>query len=330
MKFTIIITFQFLFFLICGLSSSLHAQENTPMRVVHGTAVSQNIRVKNIYVGPDQKKYVAGDGQVFQLFSADNATPLLTTKDHWHLLLQSDGNALRRFPLEKIQSILGLDTEGNLTTVNSVFFDDATKTLWIGTYGKGLFQLTVSDDQANLTQQYTSENSKLKSNNINTILVDKYARVWAGTDQGVLMREGGDSEFKLFEKKEKILDITALGPDVWILGTGVLWMVDDRNRWILGDVDSRLYQGTVRDIQYDSEGRLWVASQIITRYDVEKNLVERFDRSNGFTSENVSVIRIDQEDALWVGTLDQGIFLIEPASKMTVSAEVTAPLGCDR
>jgi len=320
MKFHLLVIFT-----ICSLFSTIaNGQENTKMRVVKGTAIPTNIAIKNIYITDDNKKYVAGEGQMYQLFSADNATPLNTLLDQWHLLLQIGGNALRHFPLENIQNILG---EG--TTINAVFFEEKNKILWIGTSEKGLFELLINDDQAKLVQQYTTENSKLKSNKINALLVDKYNRVWAGTDAGVLMREKIDGDFKLVEKREKIVALTALGPDVWILGDGILWMADDRNRWIPGDVDSRYYQGKVRDIQYDSEGRLWVASDIITRYDVVKNKVERFDSSNGFTSKNVSVIRVDQEDALWVGTMDQGIFLIEPAAKMTVSAEVTSPLSCD-
>ncbi len=314
--------------MLCLFSTPINGQENTPMRVVKGTAIPVNVAIKNIHISADNKKYVAGESQVYQLFSADNATPLDTREDQWHLLLQSGGNALRHFPLESIQNILG-DTTSENVTINAAFFEEKNKTLWIGTSEKGLFELLVSDDRATFVRQYTTENSKLKSNKINALLVDKYNRVWAGTDAGVLIREKMDGDFKLVEKKEKIVALTALGPDVWILGDGILWMADDRNRWITGDVDSRYYQGKVRDIQYDSEGRLWVASDIITRYDVVKNKVEKFDTSNGFTSKNVSVIRVDHEDALWVGTMDQGIFLIEPAAKMTVSAEVTSPLSCD-
>ena len=324
MKIQTLSIFSLLFFF----SLLSFGQENTPMRVVKGTAIPPNIAIKNIHIDSENNKFVAGDNQIYQLFSADNATPLNTPNDQWHLLLQSGGNAVRNFPLENVQSILNTDTE-NSPTVNATFFDEKRKTLWIGTSEKGLFELLISDDRATLVNQFTTQNSKLKSNKINTLLVDKYDKVWAGTDAGIFQREKVDGSFKLYEKKEKIVDLTALGPDVWILGVGILWRSDDRNRWIPGDVDSRYYQGTVRDIQYDSEGRLWVASDIITRYDVVKNKVERFDASNGFTSKNVSVIKVDQEDALWVGTLDQGIFLIEPASKMTVSAEVTTPLSCD-
>jgi|GEM_PF-1727521 len=317
-----------LFILLSLFSTITNGQENTPMRVVKGTAIPANVAINNIHISTDNKKYVAGDGQIYQLFSVDNATPLNTSKDQWHLLLQSGGNALRNFPLETIETILNTNT-GETPTVQTTFFEEKNKTLWIGTAEKGLFELLVSNDQATLVRNYHTGNSKLKSNKINALLVDKYDRVWAGTNAGVLLREKTDDGFKLYEKREKIVDLTALGPDVWILGEGILWMADDRNRWIQGDVDSRYYQGKVRDIQYDSEGRLWVASDIITRYDVVKNKVERFDSSNGFTSKNVRVIRVDQEDALWVGTQDQGVFLIEPTAKMTVSAEVTSPLSCD-
>lgn len=323
MRIFIILTFFTILF------TPIFGQENTPMRVLHGTAVPQNMAVHNIHIDENDQKYIGGKDQVFQLFSADNATPFPKDNKKWHLLLQNDGNAKRAFPLELIQTILNPDSLPQAPIVNAATFNDKTKMLWLGTDTRGLFQLLVSDDNASLVKQYTAENSKLKSNAINAVLVDKYGRVWAGSDQGILMREADDEDFKLFEKREKILDITTLGPDVWILGTGILWRADERNRWIPGDVDPKLYQGNVRDIQYDSEGRLWVASNIITRYDVIKDKVEKFDSSNGFTSKDVSVIRVDQQDALWVGTYDKGIFLIEPQAKITVSLKVLNWTGCD-
>ncbi len=316
-----------------GLFFFAQAQENTPMRVIHCSAVDQQSSIQNIFVNKQNDKFVAASGELYQLFSADNSSQIQIEETQWALLLENDGNHDIKSDKSQLNAILRPTPVAEkevapLPKINVAYFDDKEKNIWIGTAGNGLFQLQNINGGLKLIQHFTADNSKLKTDQINTILKDKYNRLWVGTDQGVLMRKG-DDDWKLYEKRDKILAITALGPDVWILGEDILWMVDDRNRWIPGDVDRKLYQGDVRDIQYDSEGRLWVASEVITRYDVVEDKVEIFNRSNGFTSKDVSCIRVDQEDALWVGTLDKGLFLIEPAAKMTVSCVVEKGISCE-
>ena len=310
------------------------AQENTPMRVIHCTAVDQQSSIQNIYVSEQNDKFIAASGDLYKLFSADNSSQIPIEETQWALLLENDGNSDIKSDKSQLNSILRpapIAEEENtlpIPNINVAYYNEKGKDIWIGTAENGLFQIQNINGKLKLIENFTTDNSKLKANQINAILKDKYDRLWIGTDKGVLMRKG-DDDWKLYEKRDKILAITALGPDVWILGEDILWMVDDRNRWIPGDVDRKLYQGDVRDIQYDSEGRLWVAPEVITRYDVGEDKVEVFNRFNGFTSKDVSSIRVDQEDALWVGTFDKGLFLIEPAAKMTVSCAVEKGVSCE-
>jgi len=319
-------------FLLLFLVHLIFAQENTPMRVLHCSAVDQQSSIQNIYIDEDNKKFIATQEELFRLYSADNASSIPLEEDQWYALMQNDGNANLNIAKEKIETIIQPasatpEEVSDSPIINVAHFDAKNNILWVGTAGNGLFAISITSGNASLIKHYTKDDSKLKSNHINAILKDKYARLWVGTDQGILLNQNED-DWKLYEKREKILEITSLGPDVWILGEGILWMINADNRWIPGDVDPKLFQGAVRDIQYDSEGRLWVASEVITRYDVEKDKVEIFDASKGFTSKNVHCIRVDQEDALWVGTKDKGLFLIEKESVMTVSVEVDKGIGC--
>jgi len=50
---------------------------------------------------------------------------------------------------------------------------------------------------------------------------------------------------------------------------------------------------------YDSDGKLWVASDIIVRYDIIEDKVEVFNRSNGFTGKNIIRLVTDMDNALW-------------------------------
>ncbi|MEM9821081.1 MAG: OmpA family protein [Bacteroidota bacterium] len=323
--------FPCLFFLSFSLIVQSQESENTPMRVIHCSAVDQAATIRNIHVDGNNNKFVAADEDLYQIYSADNATILTLTEENWSLLMQTDGNAIFNTLAAQIKRIIQPDADSSSTIdpnlISVAHYDAEKEHLWIGTNGAGVYQLAVDDESLRLLQHLTADNSKLKSNQINAILVDKYQRRWVGTDQGVLF--GEKDGWKLYEKRDRIVAVTALGPDVWILGEDILWRVDDRKRWIPGDVDPKLYEGSVKDIQYDSEGRLWVASEVITRYDVVNDKVEVFGKAQGFSSKDVSCIRIDQEDALWIGTNDKGLFLIEKQEVMTVSCEVEKGKSCE-
>ncbi len=318
-------------FLCISVMGWAQEEENTPMRVIHCSAVDQSAKIQNIYIDEGNAKHVAADEDLFRVYSADNATVVPVADDQWSLLKQVDGNHAFTAPNAELKAILQAtadpETPFDIANISVAHFDEKNNQLWVGTNDAGLYQLQATGQNLQLIQHFTKDNSKLKSNQINAILVDRYERRWIGTDQGVLF--GQANSWKLYEKRDKIVAITALGPDVWILGQGILWRVDDRKRWIPGDVDPKLFQGVVKDIQYDSEGRLWVASEVITRYDVIKDKVEVFGRGQGFSSNDVSCIRIDREDALWVGTNDKGLFLIEKEAVMTISCEVEKGKSCE-
>ncbi|MEL6864034.1 MAG: OmpA family protein [Bacteroidota bacterium] len=304
-----------------------YAQE--PMRVVHCTAVPQNSNIINIYVEEDNKKWVGTTEGVFQIHSADNASALPLGEAQWALLQQKCGNANLTFDIQSI--ISDTITEGRIplqgdNKINTAYYDELRDELWIGTSQQGAYRFGLGQ-KLQLIEHLHVDNSKLRSNFVNTIYIDRYDHHWIGTTNGVLY--GKNDKWKLYEKNENIRAITGMGPDIWIMGDDILWKADAKNRWIPGDFVLSLAKGSIKDIRFDSDGRLWVASEIITRYDIVEDKAERFGPSNGFTSKKVNFIEVDRDDALWVGTADKGLFLIEKESAMTVSCEVTKPLSCE-
>lgn len=316
----------FCFLLPLGMFGQI-PDEATPMRVLHCTAVDQSSSVRNIYVDDSGVKWVATNKGVYQLYSADNSTKVNINAGNWALLRFRGGN----YPLTVIKDELSNIFKGEESYLNSedrvtaVFYNESKDELWVGTQLSGVYQINAGS--LTLIQHFTTENSKLKSDAITNILVDRFNRVWIGTEKGVLY--GNEGKWKLYEKNTRIDAITALGMDVWILTEGVLWKADEKNRWYPGDVDARASKGPIKDIEYDSEGRLWVASDVITRYDVVKNTVEIFDHTKGFKSSDVNYIKVDGEDALWIGTNDQGLYLIEMETKMTVTCAIEKGLSCE-
>lgn len=316
--------------LICTfLFTTLSAQEK--MRVIHCTAISQSASVTNVWVDKDNKKWVGTTNGLYKIHSADNASKVPLSSDMWSLLLQPGGN--QHLVFSQQQLFIDNDTTPSripLTDDNQVstaYYVKQSKQLWIGTTSKGVYCFQVAGDGVALAFHWDDSNSKLKSNYINSLFYDRYDRMWIGTKSGVL--QGVKGKYKLYEKDANVKAITAIGPDVWIMSEDVLWMAGPKNRWIPGDFDLSLSQGTIRDIRFDSDARLWIASDIMTRYNVQDDIVEKFGRAEGFTSRNVKYIATDQDNALWVGTSDKGLYLIEKESTMTVTSEVVKPLTCD-
>ena len=320
--------FLFVFLLSSNFILSQDAEkEYVPMRVLKCSAIDQNVSVNNIFVDDSNVKWVATDNNLYQVHSADNSSKEEMENDEWHLLLQKEGNhklSLNYFDLEKFPSTRTTKFEEAEDEITTTFFDAKKKNLWIGTAKNGLYKYKVNPE-VKLLKQYNTGNSKLIDNHITSVLVDKYGRVWIGTKKGVLL-EGDKS--KLFEEKKVIKEITSLGPDVWIMGDDILYRITDDNRWYPGDVDSRLSSGVIRDMIYDSDGKLWVASDIITRYDIEEDKVEVFDASNGFTGKNITRILTDKDNALWVGTKNDGLFLIDKEANLTVTCLIDKKLTC--
>ncbi len=323
--------FTFLFLLI---TFALHGQqipdEATPMRIVRCNAISQTSSVRNIFVDKSNNKWTATNGGIFKIHSADNATKEIIPPNSWSLLRFRGGNEMIHLDRQKMSDLF-LEANEELIEKDKVtasFLDKKKNELWVGTSLSGVYQFKIGDN-ITLMKRYNTENSKMKSDYVNSILIDKYSRFWIGTKSGVLYGNQ-KGKVKHYEPDHNIIAITALGPHVWILGNNVLWQIDQKNRWIPGSVDQRCAKGEIKDIQYDSEGRLWVASDIIVRYDVVNDVVEKFDKSNGFNGSNINVIQVDQEDALWVGTQSMGMYLIEKETVMTVSCSIEKGLDCNQ
>ena len=326
-----------LILLLLLITTSLQAQqipdEATPMRIVRCNAISQNSTVRNIFVDENNNKWTSTNSGIFKIHSADNATKEIIPKGSWSLLRFRGGNEMIHLDRQKMSDLFYSANEELVEKdrVTSSFLDKKKNELWVGTSLTGVYQFKIGDNGDNivLLNQYNTDNSKMKSNFVNSILIDKYNRFWVGTKNGVLYGNA-KGKVKHYEPDHDIIAITALGPHVWILGNNVLWQIDDRNRWIPGSVDKRCAKGEIKDIEYDSEGRLWVASEIIVRYDVVNDIVEKFDRSNGFNGSDINVIQVDREDALWVGTQSMGMYLIEKETVMTVSCAIEKGLDCNQ
>ncbi len=317
---------------IFGINTAFSQDIEEEMRVVHCTAVDQSCSVNNIFIDENNTIWVGTNKGLYNVLSPDNATLHTLNKKHFPILMYPSGNKEQYYIKELLLSETTQE-EGKIALVEGneitcAYVDPKSTDLWIGTNKNGLYHYSIiNKTRPNLLKHFNKDNSKLASNHINNIMVDRFGRKWIGTQKGVLY--GQDDKWSLYEKNENIQAISEIGIDTWIMSEEILYKVDDRNRWIPGDFDEGVAKGKIKDMQFDGDARLWIASEMVSRYNVEDNKLKTFNASNGFTSNKVNCIKLDKNNGLWIGTADKGLFLIEKEKTMTVSCFVEQGISCE-
>jgi len=307
---------------LMGVSSLALAQE--PMRVVRCDAVAMRSAISNIHVTADNETYVTNEQGVFRVFDLNLAEPLNIPGGQESLLQYPGGNALISWDEGALnQAVGGILSEDN--PVTATYYNADQDVLWVGTAASGLFRLKTKP-QLRLENQMNTRNSKLRSDYINTIHRDYRGTYWIGTRYGVL--KGRDNRWDVIERDFNIESIATDSSKVWFLGNDLVGYVDRRDTWYPIELPNRTTEGRLRKIAFDPTGNLWIASEIITRYNPETQGVTVFGPAAYYTSEFATVLQMNRDSALWVGTEDKGLYLIEKESAMTVSLLVDRELTC--
>ena len=317
-----VITLIFIF-----LSIGLSAQE--PMRVTRSAAVDRNAPIYNVFVDADNNKWVGNSKGAFQVHTVDFASEVKKEADQTSLFRYQGGNFNLIWNTASIFNIMKEETDDLFEgeqDITGAFYDPTKKELWIGTKGIGVFQFDMNNE-GNLIKHMTMDNSKLRTDQITVMFSDKPGSYWIGTEEGVLHNNG--SKWKLYERYVSIEAIDVSGSDIWVYGEGYLWKVANGKDWEEFELDESTSEGKIKDITFDSRGRMWIASEIIARYNPELETVETFGAAEYFTSDFPSSLAVDQDDAIWVGTEDKGLYLIEKATAMSISCIMDKAPGCE-
>ena len=311
--------------LIClvVISAGIKAQE--PMRVERCTAISPDAPVYNIHIDEDDNKWITNSEGLWQVHAADLATPKEVSSEEMSLLMVPNGNRDIRWPKGAISGLLnGAIADDDDITCG--YYNAIQDHLWVGTGDAGLF-LFRTEPKLKWVKEVNRRMPKLRSNTINTIYVDgDEDRHFFGTDEGILVGRGG--RWGLEERFFRFQAITYRGKDVWLLAEDLIWIVNEKDDWRSIELDPENIQGQIKDIAFDRDGRLWIASEYLTMYDVENERYRIFDGADYFTSSDVNCLAVDRTGAVWVGTEDKGLYLIEKESAMTVTCLVENELSC--
>lgn len=308
--------------LFCG--TALLAQ-NEPMQVVRCLAIEPDQAIRNIFVDETNQKWVGNGSMVYQVKALDLATPLALNPGEQSLLSVAGGNADIRWNLEKLQSLLKIKLSAD-NRITTGYYDAQKDLLLLGTSASGFFELKTKP-ALQLLSSNTTANSKVRSNNITTIYRDSNGKIWIGTDQGLL--QGSTGKWELVNKYFNVAGIQTYLPFTYVLSDGQLWRWDGKGDWEDYGFDERMIDGNIASFTLDLQGRFWIASEILARYDPEIDKFQTFGPADYYTSQFPTCLTLDKEGALWVGTEDKGVYLVEKASALTLNLITGILQGCD-
>ena len=305
--------------IIGSLSSPVFSQEDR-MVVERIKVINQNLPVFNVFVDEDNVKWVANSKTVYKVLAKDVAEPADLAPGQQSLLQLPGGNSDIRWSRDEMKAILG-DAK-----VTAAAYEKQGNVLWIGTDGYGVFKLSVNGGLKLLEEIYV-DNSKLRSDFINSIYLAPDGKLWIATEDGALVRKKGG-----WDHVQRYFNIERIAGDrrqTWAIGDDLVWIIDQNDNWEPIEINKREIEGFMHDIALDGEGNLWIASNIITRYHIGSGRYEHFGPGQYFTSQFVNYVSVDDDGTIWVGTDDKGVYIIIKESTITVTTNLDQPVSCD-
>jgi len=208
--------------------------------------------------------------------------------------------------------------------INDIAYQGAK--VWMGT-NKGIYTYNSKVDRFN---QFTERNSKLKSNTVNFIQVDEEDVIWAGTSNGYIRIKEGD-----WEAEDKGYDVVLSRYNKegqWMVATDDMWLINKYNRKFPVGLDESLFRGSVNDFVIDGKGRLYMASNILVRYDPLIEKIEAYGAEVGLLAKRTLSLACDLNNNIWIGTEAAGLFRIVFADiadeQLAVEANINKVISC--
>lgn len=163
--------------------------------------------------------------------------------------------------------------------------EDKSGNLIIGSEGKGLYVLSPFGQSQYTVENYTSENSDIGHNIVQSLIIDRSENLWIGTLQGISKTDLKRKKFNLYRRSNSPNSLD-----------------------LLGNVIASLYK--------NPDGTLWVGNwgQGLNRVNRKSNKVEHFStRQTGnhkIPNDFIHSIFQDSDERTWIGTRD-GILIYD-------------------
>jgi hypothetical protein len=205
---------------------------------------------------------------------------------------------------------MGLD-DSNISAV-AVDGDD----IWVGTWNGGISRYSVGDGKATV---FKRGNESLTARTVRSIEVTP-ERVWIGTYQGLFQYSKFTSRWQAIDlfggyNPKKIEALEAVGEIIYLgtLGDG-LWRHEQR-RWeriVQGGLPGAFINCLLRHDEYLLIGTL---DRGLVLLDLRTGAMMSFDSVNrDLRSRNITMLLVEKEEILWIGTYGQGLYRWDPVS----------------
>ncbi len=253
---------RYIVILLCAmmLSGTLMGQQLKTVGQVEG--IPPKVEYRAMAYDDADNLYVATSADVFLIASnsyqaqplgvGDQVVDVDWHKDYGLIMLYKNGE----IHFTATGKVITVEADSGATCMN------VTKSMiWVGT-NNGVS--TVSISQEKVVDHYTTNDGILESNMINFIHYDDYGVRWVGTNAGVVRIV--KDKWKLYEKDQAITAVTQTSEGAWMAADSNMWLVDRDNRWYTIDAWKDLVEGKVKALSSDSKGLIYVASNILVKY----------------------------------------------------------------
>jgi outer membrane protein OmpA-like peptidoglycan-associated protein len=291
------------------------------LEVTRCNAIDRNLTLKNVVVDATGRRYAANSKGVFQVRANDLATPVMVAAGDRNVLSYPGGNADFSWSDAKFKEQVEVPC-----SVTAAWFDTKNQVLWLGTDEAGLFKFSTQPEFKK-ELQYLPVNSKLKSPHITHIFQDSKGRLWIGNEQGIMYGTPGlwKSDLSGFSVQR----VREFNNVIYVLADGAISKAPGGEKWSDLALQEKHIEGDITDFDIDATGKMWIVAGNLTRFDMIANTYDVFSGPEYYTSQYGNTIAIDQEGAVWVGTEDKGLFSVDKASNMVLSAFVEKAISCE-
>ena len=314
--------YYFVFIFISLLPSLSSGQDK--LVVSRARAVDISSRIYHVAVDEENNKWVSTEKGLFKVKNPEAGEPMALAAGTAALYQFPAGNARLEWNSNELDQVLGnILSEDN--TISAAAYDPRKDILWIGTSASGAYELRTKPKLTLLSK--INNSSKSGAAKVNTLLIEPSGKTWIGTDAGVFY--GTPGKWKQEQKYFTIQSIQRSGSDIWVLGDALLWKVSATEVWDPVEIPLNLTEGSANAMAVDPEGRVWIASERMARFDPASGEALLFGPAEYYTTQFPTCIAIDLDGVVWVGSEDKGLYFIDKATAWRTELVVQKPLDCN-
>lgn len=104
------------------------------------------------------------------------------------------------------------------------------------------------------------------------------------------------------KKNRQILATCENNEGQWFITDKDMFLINPYNRLFPVKLEENQYKGKINEFVIDSKGRIYIASDILVRYDPYQEKIEQFADDAAMLSKSALSLACDKNDNIWIGT----------------------------